>query len=368
MSSIRLIHIAPELPPTVGGVADYTAILSRRLVELSDGTVEPVLVDAGRKDGGTSEIEFPTTDLGGECSAPILADTIERLARAVEGQTVVLLEYSGYGYARRGAPLWLARGLSRVCGDGGIPLIAMFHEVSATGPIWTSAFWLSPVQTYVARRLARLSDGLITTHSTPATELRSFVGQDTPVRVAPVFSNVGEPESRASIVDRQRRAVIFGGERTKSALYKTYGARVQAALSQWSIDTIVDVGPPGAANPNAMTANVEVRGLQPAASISALLSNARVGLLHYPAAYATKSGILAAYLAHGIVPVLVEPDPLGGPLEAHTHFIPLTEKESEQNGHSLEGSNIGSFAAAWYDENAHSRRAASTALKLFGEI
>lgn len=45
----RIIHIAPELPPKVGGVADYNAILSRRLVEVSDGTVEPVLIYAGHE-------------------------------------------------------------------------------------------------------------------------------------------------------------------------------------------------------------------------------------------------------------------------------------------------------------------------------
>jgi hypothetical protein len=49
VTPVRLIHIAPELPPTVGGVADYAVILSRRLVEVSDGTVEPVLIYAGHE-------------------------------------------------------------------------------------------------------------------------------------------------------------------------------------------------------------------------------------------------------------------------------------------------------------------------------
>ena len=83
--SIRLIHISPELPPTVGGVADYTAILSRRLVEVSDGIIEPVLVHAGNQSAEAIEVDFPTVDLSGERSASALAETIEQLAARSRG-------------------------------------------------------------------------------------------------------------------------------------------------------------------------------------------------------------------------------------------------------------------------------------------
>jgi hypothetical protein len=362
MDPIRLVHIAPELPPTVGGVADYTAILSRRLVEVSDGTVEPVLVHAGNEKADEIDVEFPVTDLSGQCSATTLADTVERLAGEARGKAVVLLEYSGYGYARRGAPLWLARGLGRVCGEVSIPLLTMFHEISASGPLWSTAFWLSPVQTHVARRLARLSNGLMTTHPTGDDKLRAFVGENTPVRVRPVFSNVGEPASRPAFGERAAQAVVFGGSQTKAALYDTHRATTRAALSKWEIDRVVDVGPPETALPKALDVDVDVQGLRPAETISNLLLNARIGLLHYPAAYATKSGILAAYLAHGVVPVLVAPEPLGGRLEAGTHFAVAAQEGT------ADGPWIARAAAAWYNRHAHSRRAAQTALTLMKQV
>ena len=84
--SIRLIHIAPELPPTVGGVADYTAILSRRLVEVSDGAVEPVLVHAGRQFADAIDVDFPVVDLSGQCSTSALAQTVEQSAAEADEQ------------------------------------------------------------------------------------------------------------------------------------------------------------------------------------------------------------------------------------------------------------------------------------------
>jgi hypothetical protein len=360
---IRLIHITPELPPAVGGVADYTTILNQRLVEVSDGALEPVMVHAGKAPAETIEVDFPVADLSGAQSAAILANTIRELTDATDGRTVVLLEYSGYGYAARGAPMWLASGLKQVCGENGVPLLTMFHEISASSwKPWTSTFWLSPLQSWVARRIAQCSVGLMTTHPTGAETLRQFVDQDTPVDVCPVFSNVGEPEERPTFEVRAPQAVIFGGSRTKTALYDTHRDATETVLRNWDIDTVIDVGPSDAVAPDALSMSVDIRGLQPAHTISKLLLGARIGLLHYPAAYATKSGILAAYMAHGVVPVLVAPKPFGGRLEAGTHFASSSDNSDDVDLSA--GSNIGRVAIDWYDRHAHSRHAATTLLSL----
>jgi hypothetical protein len=365
VSTIRCIHIAPELPPTVGGVADYTAILSQRLVEVSESAVEPVLVHAGNQSAETIEVDFPSVDLSGRCSATALAQAIERLAAEADGRAVVLLEYSGYGYAMRGAPLWLVRGLRCVCGPNGVPLVTIFHEISASGPVWTSAFWLAPVQTWCARQIAGGSDGLITTHPTGADQLASAVASDMRVEVGSVFSNVGEPDERPSFEERTPTAVIFGGGGTKTALYDTCRADTQSALDRWGIETVVDVGPPDAVDSDAFSTTVEVRGIQPAATISELLLSARIGVLQYPAAYATKSGILAAYMAHGVVPVLIDPKPLGGRLTAGMHFAIGAASVGDRL--SDEGTRIAEAATAWYDENAHTRRTADRVWTLVKE-
>jgi len=306
-------------------------------------------------------VDYPVEDLSGQCSAAVLAETVEQLAQEAEGSAVVLLEYSGYGYAKRGAPVWLVRGLRRACGAAGVPLVTMFHEISAsTWKPWTSTFWLSPVQMWVARRIAQASAGLMTTHPTGAEILGRFADERAPVEVCPVFSNVGEPDERPTFDDRSPQAVIFGGRRTKTALYGTHRDTTQAVLERWGIETVIDVGPPDAATPDALGVSVDVRGLQPAGAISDLLLDARIGLLHYPAAYATKSGILAACMAHGVVLVLIAPEPLGGQLEAGTHFA-----KSAGPGEVVDssvGDRIGRAATNWYDRHAHSRHAATTAL------
>ncbi|WP_259058178.1 hypothetical protein [Salinibacter ruber] len=97
--------------------------------------------------------------------------------------------------------------------------------------------------------------------------------------------------------------------------------------------------------------------MQPAEEISTSLLNARIGLLHYPAAYVTKSGVMAAYMAHGVVPVLVQPDPFGGKLKAGTHF-------AVRDTSIKRGAEIAQTAAMWYDENVHSRQTAEKILTL----
>jgi hypothetical protein len=239
----------------------------------------------------------------------------------------------------------------------------MFHEISASSwKPWTSTFWLSPLQSWVARRIAQYSVGLMTTHLTGAETLGQFVTEDTPVHVCPVFSNVGEPEERPTFDERSPQAVVFGGSRTKTALYDTHRRATQTVLEHWDIDSVIDVGPSCAVAPEALDTKVDVRGLQPAHVISNLLLDARIGLLHYPAAYATKSGVLAAYMAHGVVPVLVAPEPFGGPLEAGTHFAPSSDSSDDVDLSA--GSGVGRAAIDWYDRHAHSRHAATTILSL----
>jgi len=349
---VRLIHIAPELPPTVGGIADYTAILSRRLVEVSNGTVEPVLVRAGKASDNSPDVDFRCVNHDGSYSAEALSATIEQLANEAKGPTVALLQYSGYGYAPRGAPLWLLRALQQACGEKGVPLITMFHELYATGPPWTSAFWLSPVQRYVAAQLARLSSAVVTNRAKSTTWLRRYVPAETPVRVQPVFSNVGEPEHVPGWDEREPYAVVFGGRSMKRRLYDALQPAHLSMMLDLGIHRIVDVGSPGAAPERIHGTAVEERGIQPAESISALLSEARAGLLHYPVDYLTKSGIWSGYVAHGLPTLVFSDEHPTEVVKNGVHYIrvddglPYVSKELLRK--------IGQVASSWYRDYAHS--------------
>ena len=355
---IRLIHIAPELPPTVGGVADYTSILSRRLVEVSSGNIEPVLIPAGKMSPEAIDVGFPVVDLSGRQSPSMLADTVRDLADKVDGHAVVMLEYVGYGYAKRGAPLWLVRGLSRVCGEDGIPLVTMVHEVRASSwKPWTSTFWLSPVQSYVAARLARLSRAVVTNRSLSAEWLRSYVQNGTPVRVQPVFSNVGEPDDVPPFDEREPYAVVFGGEAMKKRLYDTLESTTRL-LKKAGVDRIVDLGQSNDPPASVGGIPVETRGIQPAEAISTHLRRARIGLLRYPVDYLTKSGIWASYAAHGLSAAIVS-DSAPTSLEEGKHFLRV-DPNMGAAGDPEPLTDVGRNARRWYQSHAHSKQAART--------
>jgi len=364
---VRLVHITAELPPTVGGVADYTAILSRRLVEVSDGTVEPVLVHAGNESTDAIEVEVPTVDLSGECSAAALAETVRQLADESEGPAVVLLEYSGYGYAKRGAPWWLARGLRRVCGTDGVPLITMFHELYASGPPWTSAFWLSFVQARVVRRLARYSDGILANRRDTAEWLHNRAS--TPVCFSPVFSNVGEPGELHPWEEREPYAVVFGGT-GKRALYTKHGSLMTKFLDRVGINRVVDIGPsPPDCVGRQDGIQVDIRGLLSPEEVSKSISNAQIGFLCRNPEALTKSGSLAAYFAHGVPSVIAhrhssEANPI---LEEGTHYISM-ERAVRNTIEEEEWQELGRRAREWYVDNAHSSSVADVIEQLIKNL
>jgi hypothetical protein len=357
---VRLIHITPELPPTVGGVADYTAILSRRLVEVSGGAVEPVLVHAGKEKAERIDVEFPVVDLTEQCSATALASTIRQLANEANSQAAVLLEYSGYGYAKRGAPLWLARGLRRQCGHGGVPLVTMFHEISASGPIWSSSFWLSTLQKWIAGELARQSSAGCSNRSDSMQWLRKH--STTPVRHCPVFSNVGEVEDRHPHQYREASAVVFGGT-GKNALYRDHGGVLTQLLQVACIRKLVDIGPRPAPSLLPSTPDIEIvcEGLIPTGAVSRHLQTARFGLLCRNPAALTKSGSLAAYLAHGLPAVVALRD--GSAPNPHlkdgVHYLSL-RRALEEEPDDAQWDAIGNKGWTWYNEHAHSSQTAVT--------
>lgn len=351
---VRLVHITPELPPAIGGVADYTAILSRRLVEVSNGSVEPVLVHAGHQPTEVINVNFPVEDLSGQCSAMALADTIGRLADEVNGQAVVLLEYSGYGYATRGAPQWLGQALREACNEY-LPLITFFHELYAsTWKPWSSTFWLSALQKRVARSIARHSRALLTNHSSSADRLDTFVHGSSPLRIQPIFSNVGELATRPEMGDRDPLAVVFGGSSEKAALY-AQTRRLRSLFEHGGIDQLVDVGPEPDRVPD-LGVSVEIQGTQPAEAVSQVLRQARIGLAHRRLDLLTKSGVVAAYLAHGVPPVILPRTPSSASplLSEGAHFLRLEHAATS----TMDWDHLSRSGFAWYQEHANSREAA----------
>ena len=157
----------------IGGIADYAAILGRALAERD--IPQHYLVASHAAPANRQGIQA-------KCPQALVLDlpTLKNFSRGLRDldAETVLLHYSGYGYAPRGAPLWLVEGLERWKEHRARRrLIVMFHETWASGLPWQSSFWLCPLQRWCVARIARLADAVVTN-----TELLPLASQTPPTR------------------------------------------------------------------------------------------------------------------------------------------------------------------------------------------
>src|SRR5438067_285463 len=129
---MRLLHIAPRFPPFLDGIGDYASRLAQEL-HLRFGAQNLFLSgDVNQQPGAElSVLESRSSD--------VLLRTLQSLQF-----DRVLLHYCGYGFQKRGAPLWLLRGLTRFLQMQDVPLIVSFHELWASGKPWQSPFYFGP--------------------------------------------------------------------------------------------------------------------------------------------------------------------------------------------------------------------------------
>lgn len=252
----------------------------------------------------------------------------------------VILQFSGYGFDKRGAPLWLLREVERRRKHIKV-LGVFFHELYAFGPPWSSSFWLSPVQRHIARRLAEMSDFWMTSRGGSAEWLRRFAGGK-PHAVLPVFSTIGEPDFLSK--ERLPRVIVFGSEGLRQATYRAAGDGLFAWARQQSLE-IHDIGTPIADDKLAETlrANGVIQhGRLDEEKIRGLMQDAMFGLLAYPVEYVAKSSVFAAYCAHGICPVLYSKSYVRADgLVAESHYLPGIKNVSA-------AASIGLRAWEWY--------------------
>ncbi len=297
----EVVHLVPGLPQPLDGVGAYAVALAldlgratglpQRLVLGTPGDRPPPLADG-------LEIEMVP-----ERSARGLVWAIERRRGTPRA---VILHYVGYGFAGRGCPHWVAAGLEawrRHPGAEGKRLVTMFHEVYASGPLWRSSFWLSPIQRRIAARLASCSDSVATSLGLYARLLRRF-GTGSEPHVLPVFSTVGEPGRVEPLDNREPTLVVFGGAGNRGRVYQDHGASLAAVCRDLKLQQIADLGPPIRDLPQSLGGTPVVPyGVLTSDDVSQLLRRARVGFVGYPPAFLAKSTVHAAYCAHGLLPL-----------------------------------------------------------------
>jgi hypothetical protein len=194
-----LLQIVPRVPGGIDGVGDYALTIAEKL----------------RAKFGWNSL-FATF----QTSSPVNATGFE----VVPLETLIndtarkynhtLLHYVNYGFQKRGVPFRLLSILRGLRGQHHGKLVTIFHELYASGPPWSSAFWLQPLQIHLAKSVGRLSDACIVSSDNFLSELKRLV-PTAPVELHPVPSGLGEPSlSPNQVADRDpHRWAIVGGTR-----------------------------------------------------------------------------------------------------------------------------------------------------------
>ncbi|MEH2160651.1 MAG: glycosyltransferase family 1 protein [Nostoc sp.] len=297
----RITVIVPRLLPAIDGVGDYALNLAKQMRQ-DFGLVSDFVIGDPNWSGAAFVDGFVIKQVTERSSAALL-ELLPNYQRSISN---VLLHYVGYGYAKRGCPVWLVEGLESWRKTANFQnLVTMFHEIYAFNSIWTSQFWTSPLQRNLATRLVRLSDQCLTSRQGYAEIIMKLgQGKHPKVPTLPIFSNVGEPKNLTSLSERPRRLVIFGSSGVRSRVYQHSQLALQRTCLELEIETILDIGTPLNFKIKPIN-NIPVicLGVKSAEEVSTLLLNSVTGFLNYPTEFLAKSGVFAAYCAHRLLPI-----------------------------------------------------------------
>src|SRR5262249_54091307 len=114
-----------------------------------------------------------------------------------------------------------------------------------------------------------------------------------------------EPDGVLPLGARRPSAVVFGLAGVEDRLFRDIRPQLERAIVSLEVEEITDIGPRFQAPPTSLAgAPVTSRGTLPPSAISELLQQARFGFIAYPFDVLGKSGVFAAYAAHGTIPVV----------------------------------------------------------------
>src|SRR5579883_2034189 len=360
---LKIIQIVPQLPPSINGLGDYALNLARQLRKNYKIETHFVVGDPNWK--GSPAIEnFPIqkvkTDVAEACIGLLSTLSTNAGQSASSPKISVLLHYVGYGYAKKGCPVWLVRSLEHwKAKNTNSRLVTMFHEVYASGPPWTSAFWLSPSQKKLASRLTQLSNCCLTSKESYAEILYKLARvKQGSIASLPVFSNIGEPEYVPPLAKRSRRLIVFGHRNSRAQVYQQCRVALESTCQALKIEEIYDIGVPTDVELSKINCiPIVEKGVAESTEISKSLLDSVARFLNFPPPpYLAKSGVFAAYSSHKLISCMTgfSNVPIDGHLSGKHYWS--TSNEDRQLCLDI-GQEIGENAYAWYQNHNLSRQA-----------
>lgn len=215
----------------------------------------------------------------------------------------VFLNYSGYGYQKRGLPVNLYLQLRQLVKTKRIPLFIYFHELYAGGTHpTTSSFWLYPLQKKLCHLFLKLSTVSFCGNDVMLELLqRGMPEARNKIFYAGLFSNIPVLQENRLLEMRENVAVVFGSEERREALYKNFEL-IEKVCHSLGIIKIIDIGS-GNMNKYCQSKKIvmEARGALAPNEVASALQKSRFGFISYPEHLFGKSGIFAAYAGNGMM-------------------------------------------------------------------
>ena len=307
MSQMRMVLVAPALPPQIDGIGDYSARLAEELAcgDYGIGRVAVLTGDTAAREADP----IPGVAAIRGAFDPNHAATADRLLDAIieDRPDWVLLQYNPFSFGRRGLNLNLPRAMADVGRRlPGTRLAVMFHEQFVPVVNWRFAV-MTTWQRWQFLQLGRAADVLFCSMSAYAERCRRwFAGK--PVMHLPVGSNIprvkmdrDEARKRLGIDASEVVLAVFGNAHI-SRSFETVAAAVKAVREGGHRPRVLYIGPDGADmrvalgdSPTAIT-----EGPLPAEEVSRRLSAADLALSSYSDGVSTRRGAMMATLQHGL--------------------------------------------------------------------
>ena len=295
-----LLQIVPRVPGGLDGVGDYALTIARKL----------------RDHFGCDTVfaTFKTSAPGKTNGFDVLPlDSLSETSAAKFNH--VLVHYVNYGFQKRGVPFRLLSILRALRQRHRGRFVAIMHELYASGPPWTSAFWLRPIQIDLAKQVAHLSDSCIVSSDNSRRELRRLAPH-AEIALHPVPSGLGEPAlSPEQIAHRDpHRWAIFGGTGLAERSLRAFRGILPRIPDSIAPRTLFVLG--GEENPaiRALLADLGIesdyRPRIAAADASQILETCSFAFIDYfhradvETAVILKSSAFASACAHAVIPVL----------------------------------------------------------------
>ena len=337
----QILQIVPRLPPSLCGVGDQATILAGELRDGHDIKSRFLVCDPSWTPSPVG-FDFECHHVKARTSHS-LQTFLEKNAEKIEA---IIVQYSGYGFASRGAPVWLANGLSswrRL--HPKVALVSMYHELFSSGRVTTSSFWLQPLQKWVVRKLAKTSTSVRTNRTAYQNWLaRSLHVQTEKVIAMPVFSNFGETLDLASLGPKKNQMVVQGLGRTGDVAQSL--ACLERLVAQTGTELTKVIGPPPRI-PISSSLRLEYTGHLPNEGVAQLLRESRRGYVDYYPRYFGKSSIHAAYCAHGLAAYTFgQPDDSQDGIRHGQQFFDMAREEKLPD--AMEEIRLGEEAHSWY--------------------